>query len=81
MTPTPEMWFGIVGAVLLLFFFFIVFIVKQYKRCPSNKRLVIFGQVGKATAAQLIHGGGRVDERDQGFQIALTIVTYPHFVH
>ena len=47
------------GAVLLLFFFFVVFIVKQYKRCPSNKVLVIFGKVGKDRAAQCIHGGGK----------------------
>ncbi len=59
MIPTPEMWFGIVGAVLLLFFFFVVFIVKQYKRCPSNKILVIYGKVGKDRAAQCIHGGGK----------------------
>ncbi len=59
MTPTPEMWFGIVGAVLLLFFFFVVFIVKQYKRCPSNKILVIYGKVGKDRASQCIHGGGK----------------------
>ncbi len=59
MTSNPAMWFGIVGAVLLLFFFFAVFIVKQYKRCPSNKILVIYGKVGKDRAAQCIHGGGK----------------------
>ena len=59
MTPTPQMWFGIVGAVLLLFFFFVVFIVKQYKRCPSNQILVIYGKVAKDRPAQCIHGGGK----------------------
>jgi hypothetical protein len=37
----PMMWVGLGGSVLLLFMFFLMFVVKQYKRCPSNKILVI----------------------------------------
>jgi flotillin len=57
--PTPLVWLGAVGALLLLFFFFIVFVVKQYKRCPSNRILVLYGKVGADRAAQCLHGGGK----------------------
>jgi len=56
---TPLIWLGAVGAVLLLLFFFVVFLVKQYKRCPSNRILVIYGKVGSNQAALCLHGGGK----------------------
>ena len=55
----PLVWLGAIGAVALLFLFFLVFVVKQYKRCPSNRILVIYGKVGKDKAAQCLHGGGK----------------------
>jgi flotillin len=55
----PMVWLGAAGAVLLLFFFFVIFVVRQYKRCPSNKILVLYGRVGRNRAAQCIHGGGK----------------------
>ena len=58
-TVEPAVWLGAAGAVVLLFVFFLGFIVKQYKRCPSNKILVMYGKVGKDRAAQCIHGGGK----------------------
>ena len=57
--PDPMIWLGVIGAVTLLFMFFLVFIVKQYKRCPSNQILVLYGKVGVDKAAQCIHGGGK----------------------
>ncbi len=51
-------WTGVIGAVLLIFLFFVVFIVKQYKRCPSNRILVVFGKVAGNRASKCIHGGG-----------------------
>ena len=53
------MWFGLIGSVALLFLFFLVFVVKQYKRCPSNRVLVLYGKVGANRAAQCLHGGGK----------------------
>jgi flotillin len=53
------MWVGLGGSVLLLFMFFLMFVVKQYKRCPSNKILVIYGKVGTNKAASCLHGGGK----------------------
>ncbi len=54
----PLIYLGVVGAVLLLLVFFAVFVVKQYKRCPSNRILVIYGRVGGDRASKCIHGGG-----------------------
>lgn len=56
---TQLIWLGTIGAGALLFLFFLVFVVKQYKRCPSNNILVIYGKVGGNRAAQCLHGGGR----------------------
>jgi flotillin len=43
---------------LLLFIFTAAFIVKQYKRCPSNQILVVYGKVRGKQAAKCMHGGG-----------------------
>ncbi|MBL1217728.1 MAG: flotillin family protein [Planctomycetes bacterium] len=51
-------WLGSIFAFCLMIIFFIVFTVKQYKRCPSNRVLVVFGKVGGARAAKCLHGGG-----------------------
>ncbi|MCM1199451.1 MAG: flotillin family protein, partial [Clostridium sp.] len=32
-------------------------ILKRYKRCPSDKILVIYGKTGKRSSAKCIHGG------------------------
>jgi len=50
---------AVMGPVLLLLLFFIVFVAKRYKRCPSNKVLVIYGKVGVNQAAKCLHGGGK----------------------
>jgi len=55
----PMMWLGLFGSFALLFLFFLVFVVKQYKRCPSNRILVLYGKVGANRAAQCLHGGGK----------------------
>ena len=45
-------------AVVLIFFMFVVLLIKQFKRCPSNRVLVIYGKTGKVgSAAKTIHGG------------------------
>ncbi|MCB9848583.1 MAG: flotillin family protein [Phycisphaeraceae bacterium] len=56
--PQPLLWLFVGGAALLIFFFVIAIAVKQYKRCPSNKILVVFGRVsGPNAAAKCMHGG------------------------
>lgn len=43
----------------LLFIFSIVyFLAKLYRRCPSNKVLVVYGRVGGNKTVQCYHGGG-----------------------
>ena len=56
----PRWLFGIGGAALLLVFFSVIFVVRQYKRCPSNRILVIYGKVGSNQASQCLHGGGKL---------------------
>ncbi len=58
----PDAWnpwtLGIIGAAVLFFFGFIMVLAKQYKRCPSNKVLVIYGKVSSGDSARCLHGGG-----------------------
>lgn len=49
----------VVIPVLILFFSF-VFVARQYKRCPSNKVLVIYGRTSGAKTSRCIHGGGQL---------------------
>ncbi|MCG6157199.1 flotillin family protein [Rubinisphaera margarita] len=37
-----------------------LFIASRYKRCPSNKILVVYGSVGGGKSSTTIHGGGRL---------------------
>jgi len=45
-------------ALVVLVFFTIVFMASRYKRCPSDKVLVIFGRVEKGRSSKTMHGGG-----------------------
>jgi flotillin len=47
-----------VGGIAVVLFFILVFIATRFKRCPSNRVLVIYGKVGKDRTAKCIHGGG-----------------------
>ena len=48
----------LVVAVVFLFLAIVIFVTRQYKRCPSNRVLVVYGKVGGEQAARCIHGGG-----------------------
>ncbi|HZK03450.1 MAG TPA: SPFH domain-containing protein [Bacteroidaceae bacterium] len=52
-----EISYIIVIAIVLLFVLFAT-IIKRYKRCPSDKILVVYGKTG-AGSARCIHGGGK----------------------
>jgi len=43
--------------VVLCLLGFLILLMKQYKRCPSNRVLVIYGKTGKGTASRTVHGG------------------------
>ncbi|MBU4459633.1 MAG: flotillin family protein [Verrucomicrobia bacterium] len=46
----------VAGAVLIVST--ILFMAARFKRCPSDKILVVFGKVGEGQTANCIHGGG-----------------------
>ncbi|NNF08073.1 MAG: flotillin family protein, partial [Candidatus Eisenbacteria bacterium] len=53
--------FGAIALIVvpvLLVLFFLSMLVRQYRRCPSNRVLVVFGKVAGKRAAKCIHGGG-----------------------
>jgi flotillin len=44
---------GLVGLIVLM----LLWLVSRYKRCPSDRILVIYGRTGKNQSAKCIHGG------------------------
>ena len=53
------MFFMSIGGLFALFVFAaLVFLANQYKRCPSNKIIVVYGKTGTNSTAKCIHGGG-----------------------
>lgn len=52
------MWMGVVFAFVILIVSTIVFLAARFKRCPSDKILVIFGRVEGNRSSKCMHGGG-----------------------
>ena len=50
----PVILIGVPVAIMAM----LVFMLKRYRRCPSNRVLVVYGKVGGQRAAKCIHGGG-----------------------
>ena len=53
---------GLGGPMLLIFVVLfvlltIIILIKRYKRCPSDRILVVYGKVGGGQSAKCIHGG------------------------
>lgn len=53
-----DFWTLPVAAFLILVVTTISFLASRYKRCPSDKILVVYGKVGAGQSANCIHGGG-----------------------
>ncbi len=47
----------IAGFVAVVAFLTVGLLVSNYKRCPSNRVLVIYGKAGRGDAARCVHGG------------------------
>ena len=47
----------VIGLVVLIFTT-MMFLASRYRRCPSDRILVVFGKVGAGQSARCIHGGG-----------------------
>lgn len=58
MFPQIDIWILPISALLILIFSTITFLASRYKRCPSDKILVVYGKVGKGQSANCLHGGG-----------------------
>lgn len=58
LAANSAIWIGLAAAVVLLLMFFMVFFALRYRRCPSNRVLVVYGRVGGNRAAKCYHGGG-----------------------
>ena len=46
-----------IGFAILFFFIIIISFIRRYKRCPSDRILVVYGKVGGGSSAKCIHGG------------------------
>src|SRR5262245_3710624 len=53
-------WVAVGGVLIAIFLFgLITLFASRYKRCPSNRVLVIYGKAGRGEAATCIHGGAK----------------------
>lgn len=59
----------IIAVAAVVFFATISALISRYKRCPSDKILVIYGKTG-GTSAKCVHGGGALS--DLCFKIMLS---------
>ena len=46
-----------IGFAVLFFFIIIISFIRRYKRCPSDRILVIYGKVAGGNSAKCVHGG------------------------
>ena len=53
-----EGMFGLIVAAALILIAVFAFVANQYKRCPSNKIIVVYGKTGGERTAKCVHGGG-----------------------
>ena len=54
--PNIYLVLGALALVAIVVVFFLL-LVNRFKRCPSNRVLVIYGKVGGGNTARCIHGG------------------------
>jgi len=47
----------LIGAIVLILVVFIFSMFRRYKRCPSDKILVVYGKTGGEASAKCVHGG------------------------
>ena len=47
----------LVGAVIFIIVVFFFSMIRRYKRCPSDRILVVYGKTGGGKSAKCIHGG------------------------
>lgn len=57
-TLALDAWIPIAGVIALVLVTGFLYAVTRYKRCPSNRILVIYGKTSGGESARCIHGGG-----------------------
>ena len=61
MPDSTWIWIALIGIALGIFFFMaLLLFIRCYKRCPSNRILVIYGHNRSGKSAECIHGGARL---------------------
>lgn len=55
--PLPVETIGLIVFAVFLFFVIIITAARRYKKCPSDKILIVYGKIGKDRSARCIHGG------------------------
>ncbi len=55
-------FFGLlaIAAFIVIVFSAVVYLASRYKRCPSDKILVVFGRVDPGKSSRCMHGGGTI---------------------
>jgi flotillin len=56
--PAQLAWLLMVVFGVVILMSFLLVIARRYKRCPSNRILVIYGKTGAGRSAKCLHGGG-----------------------
>ena len=56
--PSDIAWLLMVVFGVVILMSFLLVIARRYKRCPSNRILVIYGKTGEGRSAKCLHGGG-----------------------
>ncbi len=49
---------SVFGVIILVMALLLLIFIARYKRCPSNKILVVYGKVSGSKSAKCVHGGG-----------------------
>jgi flotillin len=50
-------WLSLLGGTALLLFLTLIGFISRYRRCPSDRVLVVYGRVGAGRSARCLHGG------------------------
>lgn len=60
MDITSIVWLVAIAAFVVLVFSTLMYFIGRYKRCPSDKILVIYGRVDTGKSSRCMHGGGSI---------------------
>lgn len=52
------LWVALAAALVIILFGMVVTVARRYKRCPSNRVLVVYGRSTTGKVAKTMHGGG-----------------------